>query len=378
MRIAYFTDTLLPQMDGTVRTVSHLIQTLESEHVEYRLFSAFQPDEGIPWSQRVTKVISVPFFLYPDYRVALPQLSRIDRELDNFQPDLLHVTSPTIHGLYGLKYARKRNLPVVASYHTHFVHYFSYYGLSRFERWGWAYLRWFYNQFNRIYAPSRVVIEELNRQGIAECKLWQRGIELESFSPSFRNEDLRRSVGASDRPILLSVSRLVKEKGLIDLVEASRILKERSYVFQIVFVGGGPMRDELAERLPEAHFVGYQEGLRLSEWFASADIFVFPSATETFGNVILEAMASGTPVVGVRKGGVTDLISDGVDGFLAEPHNPRDFADKVAFLLDHPEQLRTYAANAKQKVGDYSWAASNKALLQSYRTLITAMKNKVN
>ena len=370
MRIAYFTDTLPPQMDGTVRTVTHLIQTLHQDGVEFRLFSAFQPDEQIPWSDRVKKVVSVPFFLYPDYRVALPQLSRIDKDLDTFQPDLLHVTSPTLHGLYGLKYARKRNLPVVASYHTHFVHYFTYYGLARFEGWGWAYLRWFYNQFDRVYAPSRMVIEELKKHKIEGCELWQRGIELQKFSPSFRNEGLRRSVIGSDGPILLFVSRLVKEKDLMDLVEASHILNERSYAFRLVFVGDGPMKDDLAEKLPDAYFAGHQDGDRLSEWYASADLFVFPSTTETFGNVILEAMASGIPVVGVRAGGVADLISDGEDGILAKPHDPKDFSEKIAFLLDHPDQSRIQVRQAQLKARMYSWNSINKALLRSYRSLI--------
>lgn len=370
MRIAYFTDTLPPQMDGTVRTVNHLIQTLDEEGVKYWLFSAFKPGEEIAYSGRVRKVASIPFFLYTDYRVALPQFSRIDKDLDEFQPDLLHVTSPTLHGLYGLKYARRRGLPVVASYHTHFVHYFSYYGLSRFESWGWAYLRWFYHQFDRVYAPSRRVIAELKRHGIEKCELWQRGIALERFSPDFRNDDLRRSVGCQERKILLFVSRLVKEKDILDLVEVSRILDRRSYAFRLVFVGEGPMRDTLREQLPDAYFAGHQEGCRLAEWYASADIFVFPSSTETFGNVILEAMASGVPVVGVREGGVADLVDHRVDGLLAEPHDPRDFSDNVAFLLDHPEESRKQADRAKAKAADYSWHTINRGLLQSYRALI--------
>jgi glycosyltransferase involved in cell wall biosynthesis len=357
-------------MDGTVRTVTHLIETLEAEGVTYRLYSAFQPDDTIRWSDRVKKVVSVPFLLYPTYRVALPQISRIGRDLDAFQPDLVHVTSPALHGLYGLKYARKRNRPVVASYHTHFIHYFPYYGLARFEGWGWAYLRWFYNQFDRIYAPSNQVITELKNHRIERCELWQRGIELDRFSPSYRDDNLRRSVGSTDDPILLFVSRLVKEKDLDDLVKAVDLLNTRSYAFRLVLVGDGPLREALEDQLPEARFTGHLEDHQLSEWFASADIFVFPSTTETFGNVILEAMASGLPVVGVRAGGVVDLISEGSDGLLAEPKDPSGFAEKIAFLLDHPEKRSGMAQNALVKAHQYSWESINKGLLKSYRTLI--------
>jgi glycosyltransferase involved in cell wall biosynthesis len=183
------------------------------------------------------------------------------------------------------------------------------------------------------YAPSPSSAIALSRKGIKNVDLWQRGINMEKFSPRHRNETLRRSIGAENIPLLLYVGRLVKEKDLDDLVHACHLLRLWGNTFKLVFVGDGPMKKYLMRRLPDAHFAGYQHGPNLSRWYASADIFVFPSTTETFGNVILEAFASGIPAVGVNQGGVADLITPGMDGLLAEPNAPRSLAEQIQILL---------------------------------------------
>ncbi len=370
MRIALFTESLPPQTDGVSHTMSRLAETLENLEIDYQFFSPFKPDASINWHNRVREVISVPFPLYTDYRIGLPMFEKLYDALNNFSPDIIHVASPTPLGIAGLDYADKFNLPAVSSYHTHFVSYFKYYGFRMAEKLGWSYLRWFHNRSHTTFAPSTNVIEELEQQGFREVRLWPRGVNLNKFSPSFRDLRLRESIGAKDIPILLFVGRLVKEKDLDNLVEADKFLKNRGHMFKLIIVGDGPMREELMKTLPNAHFPGYQFSNDLSRWYASSDIFVFPSTTETFGNVIMEAFASGIPAIGVKKGGVADLITNGQNGFLTLPNEPKAFADKISVLLENETYRKKLGANARITASRKSWEAVNTKLIENYHNIL--------
>ena len=370
MKIAYFTESLPPNKDGVVKTFCHLVDTLESEKIEYKFYSPVKPDASYPWTEHVRKVPSVPFALYDYYRMGMPYFENINEELDIYKPDLVHVVSPTPMGIYGIKYAQKRKLPVVTSYHTHFTKYLTYYKLEMLSPWAWNYLRWFHNQCLRTYAPSPSAVSELTQEGIQGVELWQRGIELERFSPGHRSADLRASITKEDEPILLFVGRLVKEKDLDDLIAANKLLRQRNFKFKQVIIGDGPMRPELEQKLPEAHYTGFLSGHDLARWYASSDLFVFPSTTETFGNVILEAFASGIPAIGVNKGGVADIITSGVDGMIARANDPKDIADKTAFFLENPGMARHFGIDARKTAETYRWEAINKKLLDSYHQVL--------
>lgn len=370
MKVAYFTESLPPNKDGVVKTMCHLVDKLESEKIEYKFYSPVKPDPSVSWTKHVRKVPSIPFALYDYYRMGLPYFEGIHEELDAFCPDLIHVVSPTLLGCYGLKYAQKRDLPVVTSYHTHFVHYMTYYGLDLLIDAGWHYLRWFHNQCLRTYAPSPSAIQELEKERIHNVELWPRGIELDKFSPKFRSAELRASVAKSDEPVLLFVGRLVKEKDLNDLIQANHLLKEQGFKFRQVIIGDGPMRSEMAEQLPDAHFTGFLTGHALAEWYASSDLFVFPSTTETFGNVILEAFASGIPAVGVNKGGVADIITHGVDGMIARMNDPKDFASTISFFLEDAMMIRHFGKDARKTAQKYSWNEINRRLIESYHQVV--------
>lgn len=372
MNIAYFTESLPPKTDGVAKSMQKLAETLQSKQVNFHFFCPFKPEENNFWMDKVYQVSSLPFLLYPEYRVGIPEKANLQRMLDEFHPDLIHVASPTPMGQFGLRYARKHQIPAVSSYHTHFVDYFKYYGFGLFENQGWSYLKWFYNQFNRIYVPSQNTANQLKQKGFENIELWQRGIELNNFSPEFRNHALRSRIGVTDdEPILLFVGRLVKEKDLEDLIKTNEILMSRQIRFKQVIIGDGPMRSRLKEALPEAHLTGIQRGHELAQWYASSDIFVFPSTTETFGNVILEAYASGLPVIGVDKGGSMDLIQDQQTGFIAKSNTPTDIAQRVQILIENinlriamREQALAYAKN-------FSWEAINGALILSYQKLLS-------
>ena len=171
MRIAYFVDSLPPRTDGVSNTFIQLVNTLQSENLEYFFFSPFKPDDSYSWSERVEQVISVPMFLYPDYRLVLPVQRKIFERLDNYKPDLIHATSPTFLGRMGLNYAQKKGIPAVSSYHTHFISYFKYYGFGLFEALGWNILKWFYNRFDRVYVPSYTTAKELTVKGFEKIEL---------------------------------------------------------------------------------------------------------------------------------------------------------------------------------------------------------------
>ncbi|CAN5593491.1 N/A [soil metagenome] len=370
MKVVYFTEALLPHVDGVSRTLARLFASLERQGVDFRIVSPFQPDDSISWSWRVRRVPFVRFPLYPDYHISYP-VPGLAAELDAYAPDLVHVVSPTPMAIWAQRYARQRGLPVVSSFHTHFVSYLRYYGVPWLEELGWRYLRWFYNRCDAVYPPTHAIIGELEEQGIRNLRLWSRGIDLARFSPRFRDLALRERVGAGDgTPILLLVSRLVKEKDLLDLVEVDRLLRERSTDFRLVFVGDGPLRGELEKRLPDAFFAGHQTGEALARWYASADVFVFPSTTETLGNVVLEALASGVPAVVVDRGGPQELITPGENGFVARANDIVDITDRVELLLRDAGPRRRMGERARESAATRDWEAINGRLLDSYTGVI--------
>lgn len=377
MRIVFFADSLPPSTDGVAHTFTKLAETLQKSNDDFRFFSPFVPDTNFPWHNKVVKVSSIPLFLYPDYKISLPVLKNIERNLERFKPDIIHSSSPTLLGKIGLTFAEKHKIPAVSSYHTHFISYFKYYKAQIAETFGWSYLKWFYNQFDRIYVPSDSAMNELTNQGFEKLDIWQRGIDTRHFSPDKRNENLRKQIAPQGQPILLFVGRLVKEKDLDDLVEMDRILRRDNQHFKLVVVGDGPMRLELEKKLPKAFFTGILKGLKLAEIYASADIFTFPSTTETFGNVILEAAASGLPSVGVNKGGVQDIILDGQTGFIARANSPADFALYVQVLMNNPSLRKNLSRKAEKFAAKFDWDRINSGLINSYHSIIKEHRLKI-
>jgi phosphatidylinositol alpha 1,6-mannosyltransferase len=370
VRIAYFTESLYPLVDGVSRTLARLFDSLERRDIAFRVFSPFVPDGRTSWSGRVEPVPYFRFPLHPDYRVSLPA-PRVGRTLSELDPELVHVVSPTPMAVWAQRWARRHGVPVVASFHTHFVSYFRYYGLARLEPLGWRVLARFYGRCERVYAPTRRIIAELDAHGIRPLQLWSRGIELARFDPRFRDPALRAAAGADETtPIVLLVSRLVKEKDLFDLVPMHRILRERGVRHRLVLVGDGPFRAQLEAALPDAHFAGHHSGEMLSRWFASGDLFVFPSTTETFGNVVAEAQASGLPAVVADRGGPPELVEDGVTGKIVRPNDPHDLAAKVERLLRDPTARARMGTAARASAAQRDWETVNESLVASYRAVV--------
>ncbi|MFW5973421.1 MAG: glycosyltransferase family 4 protein, partial [Bacteroidota bacterium] len=338
-RVALFAGAYNHIADGVTRTLNRLVGYLESASFEVRVFAPTVDRPQVRHEGTLLPVPSVRAPGRPDYRFSLGLTPAVRQQLESFNPDLYHIATPDLLGLQALKHAGRRGIPVVASYHTHFASYLQYYHLHALEPLVWAYLRWFYRQCREIYVPSASMAEVLAERGIEQgVRLWERGVDTTLFHPSRRSLAWRRRLGFSDDDVIVSfVSRLVWEKGLRRMADILQQLRGRGASFRTLIVGDGPARADLAELLPEAVFTGYLEGEDLATAYASTDVFLFPSDTETFGNATLEAMASGTPPVCAEATGSRSLVNHGETGLLVRTDDIDGFAGALFALVSDPD-----------------------------------------
>jgi glycosyltransferase involved in cell wall biosynthesis len=365
MRIAYFNANLKIGQDGVTRVIYKMIEgAVERGHEAIAITSTLpaERDRIVP----MYAVPSVPLPLQKAYRIAMPGYQPFQKILTEFKPDLLHINSPCTLGFGAMKYAKHFHVPVVATYHTHFPAYPRYYNLSSLEELTWRLSRSFYNSADATFVPAKPILEELKQHGLQRLQYLPNGVDAGLFSPERRSEAWRRQFGPDDKPIVLFVSRLVWEKDLRVLADAYKLLSAQRGDFRMVIVGDGHARAEFETMMPGAHFLGYQSGLTLAESFASADIFMFPSTTETFGLVTLEAMASGLAPVAAQMGGAQEIIEEGCSGLFAVPLSGKDLATKVRWLLDHPSRRVSIAAQAHRRAQMYRWESVLAQLFESY------------
>ena len=318
MKVAFFTETFLPKVDGIVtrltKTVKHLVDAGDEVMV-------FCP-EGCPDDYMGAKLVGVPAMplpLYPELKLALPRPAVSDA-IDAFQPDLIHVVNPAVLGLGGIWLAKTKGIPLVASYHTHLPKYLEHYGMGMLEPLLWEMLKAAHNQALLNLCTSTAMVKELSEKGIQHTDLWQRGVDTDLFRPELRSQTMRqRLLGSHDDrgSLLLYVGRLSAEKQIERIKPVLEALPDT----RLALVGDGPHRQQLEKHFEgtATTFVGYLAGEELASAYASGDAFLFPSSTETLGLVLLEAMAAGCPVVGANRGGIPDIISDGINGCLYEP-----------------------------------------------------------
>lgn len=370
LRVAYFTESIPPLTDGVSRTYDRLFHHLDSRRVRFRVYAPVTPPAAASWARRVRRSPSFQIPFYDMYRVSFPA-SEWEKELDAFRPDLLHAAAPTPAGFFALRYANQRGVPCVTAYHTHFASYFKYYGVGPLEGLGWGFLRRFHNAGAATFVPSTGVMRDLDRKGFRRLRYWGRGVETSRFSPERRDEKLRAAWGARDgEPLVLFVGRMVREKDLDVLAASTASLRAKGRRFGLVMVGEGPYRKSLQRRMPWAVWLGRLEGEALSAAYASCDLFAFPSTTETLGNVIQEAFASGLPAVVARCGGPAGLVRDGWNGFTARPWDRDDFAVALDRLLEDPALRASCARGALDSVQNRTWEQVHDALLGHYRSLL--------
>lgn len=336
MRIAMMTETFLPDVNGVVTTLCRLLEHLNRRGHEALLFAP----EGSPSSYHGAEIIPLPgapLPIYRDLKLTPPQLGMTAR-LRAFRPDVLHLAGTMLLSPAGCTAARSLHLPLVSVYHTDWPAYAGHYGMGYLRELAYRYLRLIHSYCALTLCPSRATKDDLRSHGFRRLRVWGRGVDTELFHPRHRSDAWRSAVGARpDEKLLLYVGRIANEKRLDLLVDAMEGLENT----RLVLVGDGPARPEIERRLRHlpAHFTGYLRGMDLATAYASADMFVFPSDTETFGQVIQEAMASGLPVVAARAGGALDLVRSGETGVLWQPGDARALHSSIAQLA-HSQPLR--------------------------------------
>ena len=375
MRIAYFNANLKVGQDGVTRVLYKMIDGALARNHEAIAITSILPEP----SQQPIPMYKVPSMVLPlhkAYRIAIPGYQSFARILEQFQPDILHINSPCTLGFGAVKYAKHFDVPIVATYHTHFPTYPRYYKLTRLEDLVWRITRNLYNSVARTLVPTRPILDELTENNVQRLQCLPNGVDTGLFTPERRNNSWRAQFGGGSKPIVLFVSRLVWEKDLRILASAYQQLKTKRNDFEMVIVGDGHARTEFEQMMPGAHFLGYQSGVTLAESFASADIFVFPSTTETFGLVTLEAMASGVIPVAAKMGGATEIIEEGISGLFAKPLDGADLAQKVEWLLDHPNVRQTMSQQAHRRAQEYRWESILSRLFTTYEDVIQQMKHR--
>ncbi|WP_428909605.1 glycosyltransferase family 4 protein [Niallia sp. Krafla_26] len=377
MKLAIFTDTYYPDINGVAKTLKRLTDYLDDQKIEYKIFAP-KTTAGEYVSENIHRFESLSFFLYPECRLALPNFIQIKKELQNFSPDLIHVATPFNIGLCGVYYAKKFNIPLVGSYHTNFDQYLQYYDLPFLSKLVWKYMSWFHQPFEKLFVPSMDTLEELKERKFENLEIWPRGVDCQLFHPQYDKVVTREKWGVTKKYLLTYVGRLAPEKKVKNLLEIQKLLPP-SYAEQIdwLIVGDGPTRDEMEKEAPSNMiFTGYQSGTELAEIYSASDLFVFPSPTETFGNVVLESLASGTPVIGANSGGVKNVIQDDVTGILCEPDNSSEFADSIVKLLSH-ESLRWQMRSEGRKYAlSQRWDQIFQRLLMQYEEVIEQGRNR--
>lgn len=365
MRIAFITETFLPATDGVVTRLRHTLEELDRMGDEVLVISPKYP-EGGPENYAgafVHRVPGIPFPPYPQIRLA-PTNPSVGRALRRFRPDVIHAVNPFILGMAAPHYAKKLNVPLVASYHTNVAIYASFYGLGFLDAPGRWYTRTLHNKSTINLCTSQAAMDYLHSEGIKRVRLWPQGVNGSLLNPQKASPEWREKLsgGNPKDKLLLFVGRLAPEKGIERL---KHVLSEMPDT-RLAIVGDGPARKSLEREYvgERVVFTGLLQGEELAAAYASADVFLFPSTTETLGMAMIEALASGLPVIAARSGASGEVVTDGEDGFLYDPEGKTSLVSTVKKVFDG--NLDRLAAGARKSAERRDWASSTRALRSYY------------
>ncbi|MCG8469234.1 MAG: glycosyltransferase family 1 protein [Gemmatimonadetes bacterium] len=368
MRIAYFSEVYWPKLSGVSCTLMRTVDGLGTMGHQTRVYTPQLPGD-FEDRPEVHRSPGRPLAIDRSISWGFPRRADVLSDLRGFAPDIIHVATEFPMGRVGSWAARRLGVPLIASAHTDYEKYSSLYRLGLVMKPGWAYLRRFYGRAGRVLCPSRPYEAHLNRRGVTHTGIWSRGVDTHRFHPRFRSDEYRARFGAGpDDTLVTYVGRLAPEKDLDVLLRAWAGLGASRFGAKLVFVGDGLMENEIrAHELPDAHMTGPLEGQELATAYASADVLLFPSSTETFGNCLLEGMASGLACVAVGAGGVTDFARHEENSLLAEPRDAGAYGRAVARVLADRGLRRRLSLGARTAAGRRSWTNVFDRLLDDYR-----------
>ena len=374
MRIAIITENFLPKLDGVTRTLAMLLEHLQRQGHKALILG---PESGMDQyaGAEVVGTFGLPIPVYPELKLNFFRPLFI-RRLQAFQPDIIHLVDPAFLGAVGIAVANLLKKPIISSYHTNLAAYCRYFGAPFLTKPMWKYNRFLHNKCSLTFCPSPSTARILLAQGFQHVRIWPRGVDTSLFHPQRSSSALRRLwlKGASpmEKTIILYVGRVSWEKNLRLLVNTYRHMDHLRC--HLVIVGNGPASTEMQREL--AHlpvtFTGYLRGEALATTYASADVFAFPSLTETFGQVVLEAMASGLPVVGLLSEGVCDLIKHEHTGYLlnsdglSEAEQVANYRQYLTRLIDNPAKRTVMGQQASKEAQQRSWYAAMESLVRGY------------
>ncbi len=375
LRLALFSGNYNYTLDGANkslnRLVSHLHLTLGAD---VRVYS---PTTDSPAFAPAGELISVPSFAIPtrpDYRIALGITPNVRRDLKAFKPDIIHLSAPDLLGSAALKLARSLDVPIVASVHTLFDTYLDYYALGWLSGFVRNRLWAFYRGCDYVMAPTNAIADELRIKALpARVRIWARGVDPDLFNPQRRSAAWRAQQGlGADLPVVVFMGRIVMEKGLAVFADAVRRLEQQYGPTQVLVIGDGPARAAFEDMLPNARFTGFLTGEALATALASGDIFFNPSSTETFGNVNLEAMASGLAMVCSDAPNTRALLRDGESAILCPPTDAQRFCEAITSLIRDPALLAQMQNAAFERSVDYRWPEILDAVVEVYREALAS------
>lgn len=362
-KVAFFTEILVEDFDGASRTMFQLINRIDQQKFNYFFIYG-----GGPTQFRNFHSYKVPTFKIPvndDYCLAIPQLikKKLELALDKFAPDMIHIATPSLLGFFALNYAKRKGIPVLTIYHTHFISYIAYYFknilplVKPTEQWMKKAMNNFYNKCDIVYVPTKSILNELQQIGLQQegLKLWQRGIDTALFNPNKKNLSQLQTITKNNKPTILFVSRIVWEKNIKTLIEIYQQIQAQNLDYNFIVVGEGTAKIIAMQEMTNAIFLGKKSHDELAILYASADAFVFPSVSETYGNVVVEALASGLPCVIADGGGSASLIQHGKNGFKCQPENAAGYVYYLKKILSDASLKKNLITEGLSYVGQLDW-----------------------
>lgn len=382
IKVAFFAEILIEDFDGASRTMFQLLRRIPTDQFEFLFICGVGADTLFGYDCITLPTLTIPF--NKRYKMAVPALAKRKtmRQLQVFAPDVVHIATPSWLGSFALDYAAQYSKPVISIYHTHFISYVDYYlrslpvlirpikaQIARFQRD-------FYNRCDTVYIPSESIASELIAGGLEPSRvtIWKRGIDLTLFSPLKKNLVQIREQTQSGLPIILFASRLVWEKNIETLIKTYELAQQRGTAAIFVVVGDGTAKEDCQRRMPKAVFLGNLDHQTLAKIYASADVFLFPSISESYGNVVLEAMASGLPCVIADGGGSRDFVEEGINGFRCAPNNPEAYLDKITLLLNDTDLHNKISLAGQAYSRQFNW----EALANRYFDDVATLAQKVD